>query len=154
MIKSFEPIKYNKAFDHILTDFFKVCLPESCRTLDINGRHSYYKDIAKHFKTLRCMFDGENIIGTVAVSEFNYTSCELKSLLPERYHSMGYGKGLLLKAIDYAKEHGYEKMYLDSLPTSKKAITLYRKTGFSDTEKYNSSEHSDIFMVLDLKDKF
>lgn len=95
------------------------------------------------------------MIGTSAVTELDNTSCELKSLyLLERYHGMGHGKCLLRKAIDYAKEFGYEKMYLDSLSTSKKAIALYRRTGFADTEKYNSSERSDVFMVLDLKDKF
>lgn len=44
-------------------------------------------------------------------------------------------------------------MYLDSLSTSKRAIAMYRRTGFADTEKYNSNERSDVFMVLNLKDK-
>lgn len=57
----------------------------------------------------------------------------------------------VLQAIAYAKEYGYEKMYLDSLSTSKKAIALYRKTGFVDTERYNKNKHSDVFMVLYLK---
>lgn len=78
------------------------------------------------------MFDGEKMIGTVSATKLDKMSCELKSLyLLERYHGMGYGKSLL-----------------------QKAIALYRRTGFADTEKYNSSERSDIFMVLDLKDKF
>lgn len=152
MVKPFEPIEYSKMLEPLLTSFLEQCLPESGRALDINGRHSYYKDIAANFKAFWCMFDGEKMIGTVAVTELDKTSCELKSLyLLERYHGMGYGKSLLQKAIAYAKEFGYEKMYLDSLSTSKKAIALYRKTGFADTEKYNSSERSDIFMVLDLK---
>lgn len=64
---------------------------------------------------------------------------------------MGYGKRLLKAAIAYAKDYGYEKMYLDSLSTSKKAIALYRRAGFVDTERYNQNERSDVFMVLDLK---
>jgi len=153
VIKSFEPIEYSKAFEPLLISFLEECLPESGRALDINGRHSYYKDTAGNFKTFWCMFDGENIIGTVAVTELNSASCELKSLyLLERYHGMGYGKSLLHKAIAYAKEYGYRKMYLDSLSTSKKAISLYRRTGFADTERYNLNERSDVFMVLDLID--
>lgn len=150
--KSFEPTEYNKTFESLLIAFLEKCLPESGRALDINGRHSYYLDIQNHFKKFWCMFDGENIIGVVAISELNVTACELKSLyLLECYHGMGYGKCLLNKAIVYAKECGYNKMYLDSLSTSKKAIALYRRTGFVDTEKYNSSVRSDVFMVLDLK---
>ena len=41
-------------------------------------------------------------------------------------------------------------MYLDSLSTSTKAIALYQKAGFVNTEKYNQNERSDVFMVLNL----
>ena len=149
MEKSFEPVKYNKLYKPLLMDFLEQCLPESGRTLDINGRHSSYNDIENCFKAFWCMFDQENVIGVVAVKELDETNCELKSLyLLERFHGMGYGKCLLQKAIAYAKECGYEMMYLDTLSTSKKAIALYRKAGFVDTEKYNQNERADVFMVL------
>ena len=100
------------------------------------------------------MFDQEKVIGTVAVKELDDKSCELKSLyLLEKHHGKGYGKCLLEEAITYAKEFGYEKMCLDSLSTSKKAISLYCKAGFADTERYNQNEYSDVFMVLDLMNK-
>lgn len=103
-MKSFEPIEYNKTFEHLLTDFLEQRLPESSRTLDINGRHSCYKDTEKHFKTFLCMFDGENIIGTAAVTKLNGKSCDLKSLyLPDWYHGTWYGKCLLREAIACAK---------------------------------------------------
>lgn len=146
-------IEYNKIYEPLLIDFLEQCLPESGRALDINGRHSFYKDIENCFKAFWCMFDQRKVIGAVAVKELDDTCCELKSLyLLERYHGMGYGKCLLQKAIAYAKESGYGKMYLDSLSTSKKAIALYRKSGFVDTERYNQNERSDVFMVLDLID--
>ena len=57
---------------------------------------------------------------------------------------------MLEGAIEYAGSAGYERMYLDSLSTSERAVALYRRTGFVDTERYNDSERSDVFMVLDL----
>lgn len=154
MEKPFEPIKYNSKFESHLIDFLERCLPESGRSLDINGRHSCYKDIENSFKDFWCMFDNVNIIGTVAIKELDNKSCELKSLyLLERYHGMGYGKCLLQKAIAYANEYSYEKIYLDSLSTSKKAIALYHKIGFVDTERYNKNKHSDVFMVLHFSEK-
>ncbi len=57
---------------------------------------------------------------------------------------------MLIYAINQAKKHGYKEMFLDSLSTSTKAIALYRKVGFNDTEKYNLSFYSDVFMVLGL----
>ena len=50
MEKSFEPVKYNKIYELLLVDFLEQCLPKSGRTLDINGRHSSYKDIENCFK--------------------------------------------------------------------------------------------------------
>ena len=149
--KSFEIIEYQKEYEPQLISFLERCLPESHRCLDINGRHSYYLNIAEHFVGFWCMFDGSNIIGTVAVSELESKCCELKSLyLLEQYQGMGYGKEMLIYAINQAKKYGYTKMFLDSLSTSTKAIALYRIVGFNDTEKYNSSVYSDVFMVLDL----
>lgn len=152
MEKSFEPIKYCNEFQSLLIEFLEMCLPESNRALDIDGRHAFYKDIENNFKGFWCIFDSGKIIGAVAVHELNSKDCELKSLyLLEKYHGRGYGKTLLCKAISFAKEYGYEKMYLDSLSDSQKAVALYRKIGFVDTEKYNDSVRSDVFMVLNLK---
>lgn len=152
MKNSFEPITYKKVYEPLLLTFLEKCLPESGRALDISGRHSFYMDIDNSFKNFWCMFDHDKIIGAVAIKELSDKSCELKSLyLLEQYHGRGYGKCLLQKAIVRAKEYGYENMYLDSLSTSKKAIALYRKSGFVDTERYNQNERSDVFMVLDLK---
>ena len=151
-MQSFEPIEYKKEFEPFLIEFLEQCLPESERALDLQTRHRFYLDIEHNFKTFRCMFDDDKIIGAVGVKDLGNTSCELKSLyLLEKYHGMGYGKRLLGMAIDYAKDAGYEKMYLDSLSTSTKAIRLYRRFGFTDTERYNENERSDVFMLLDLK---
>ncbi len=151
LTKSFEPIEYHKEYEPLLISFLENCLPESHRCLDINGRHSYYLSIEEHFKGFWCMFDGNRIIGTVAIAELDSISCELKSLyLSEKYHGMGYGKKLLMHAVNKAKNYEYQKMYLDSLSTSTKAVALYRRVGFIDTEKYNSSVYSDVFMILEL----
>lgn len=151
MDKSFEPIAYNRAYEPRLLEFLERCLPESGRALDIDGRHSFYRDIEGCFEAFWCMFDGEEVIGAVAVKRLDSVRCELKSLyLLQKYHGRGYGRKLLEGAIEYAGSAGYERMYLDSLSTSERAVALYRRTGFVDTERYNDSERSDVFMVLDL----
>lgn len=150
-IRSFKPVAYREEYQPLLIAFLETCLPESQRTLDIHGRHRYYLHIAEHFAGFWCLFDGDQIIGTVAISELSSENCELKSLyLSEQYQGRGYGKMLLSHAIRAAKAHGYQKMYLDSLSTSTKAIALYRKAGFRDTEQYNTNLYADVFMVLEL----
>ena len=142
--------EYELSREPQLFAFLEKCLPESGRALDLDGRHSYYKDIPGHFDVFLCMVDGETIIGTVAVRRMNDKDCELKSLyLLEKYHGMGLGRKLLETAVRYAADSGYERMYLDSLSTSKRALKLYRMAGFRD--KYNGSIFSDVFMVLELR---
>ena len=146
-----EIVPYEDKFYQQLIEFLEKCLPQSGRALDIDGRHSFYKDIQHNFKGFYCMLNGEKIIGAVAVRHLDDKACELKSLyLLQEYHGRGYGGKLLNTAVSLAKKLGYEKMYLDSLSTSTRAIKLYKKSGFVDTEKYNDSTRSDVFMVLDL----
>lgn len=152
MEKMFFIKKYEKMYEYPLIDFLQQCLPESNRKLDLDGRHRFYQDIENYFEAFWCMFYDEKIIGTVAVKTLENNMCELKSLyLFERYHGRGLGRRLLTQAIDFARGNRYEKMYLDSLSSSEKALGLYRKVGFIETERYNQNEFADIFMVLDLK---
>lgn len=51
-------------------------------------------------------------------------------------------------AIRKAQEMGYREMYLDTLSTSTKVIRLYEEMGFAVTERYNTNEVADLFMVL------
>lgn len=146
-----EIVPYEDKFYPQLIEFLEKCLPQSGRALDIDGRHSFYKDIQHNFKGFYCMLHGKKIIGAVAVHHLNEKDCELKSLyLLQKYHGRGYGRKLLNTAVFLSKKLGYAKMYLDSLSTSTRAIALYKKSGFVDTEKYNDSIRSDVFMVLNL----
>ena len=152
MDRNFIITEYDKTLESRLFAFLEKCMPESGRSLDLNGRHSFYKDIHGHFDVFLCMTDGETVIGTVAVRRMNDKDCELKSLyLLEKYHGRGLGRKLLETAVKASKDSGYERMYLDSLSTSKRALKLYRTAGFKDTEKYNDSIFSDVFMVLELR---
>ena len=149
---SFIPVIYEKQYETSLFAFLEICLPESGRALDLSGRHAFYLDIPRHFRVFWCMFDGDAIVGTVGIRDANAGACELKSLyLLEKYHGKGYGRRMLETALDFAKKAGYRRIYLDSLSTSTRAIRLYRRAGFTDTERYNDAERSDVFMVKELQ---
>ena len=57
---------------------------------------------------------------------------------------------LASSAIDFAKENGFEKIYLDSMKGYDKAIRLYRSLGFMECERYNDNDKADVFMVKEL----
>lgn len=143
--------KYNKQYYKYLIEFLKKCLPQSGRILDLNGRHKMYCDIDTFFEYFWCLFDENNMIGTVALKKLNNEHCELKSLyVLEQYHKKGLGYRLLKTAILKAQQEGYKELYLDTLSSSTKAISLYEKMGFVQTERYNLNYTADIFMVLQL----
>ena len=62
---------------------------------------------------------------------------ELKRMyVNKNYRGQGLGKRLLIKSIEVGKELGYKKMRLDTLPTMKAAIGLYKKMGFYEIPAY------------------
>ncbi|MCR5121852.1 MAG: GNAT family N-acetyltransferase [Ruminococcus sp.] len=149
---TFELTEYRSEHLPELLLFLEKCLPESGRTLDTSGRHAYYLDIPAHFSGFWCLFADGKLIGTVAVAKLDDNNCELKSLyLYESFQGRGFGRSLLERAVSFASESGYEHMYLDTFSTSERAVKLYRRAGFRDTQKYRSSLRSDVFMILDLK---
>lgn len=59
-------------------------------------------------------------------------TCELVKLyLDAGARGTGLGKQLLLKAMEWAKENGYDQVYLESMPELAKAVSIYENVGFS-----------------------
>jgi len=94
--------------------------------------------------------EGE-VVGGAGISQLENTTdniCELQKMyfLP---HARGKGLGakMIRRCLEIAKELGYEKCYLETLPYMKSAVKLYEKTGFKvldkplgDTGHYSCSE--------------
>ena len=90
--------------------------------------------------------------GCVGIRPFSEGVCEMKRLYvsPEaRGH--GVGRALALAAIGAAKEIGYKRLMLDTLPNMRMAVKLYRELGFTETPAYYPSPvEGTIFLSLDL----
>ena len=143
--------KFDKDYNDKLILFLQECFPQSGRKLELDGRHRMYSNIDAFFENFWCLFDENDIIGTVALKKLDEEKCELKSLyLLQKYQGKGLGFRLLKTAILKAQKKGYKEMYLDTLSTSKKAISLYKQIGFTITKRYKSNNIADVFMVLKL----
>ena len=76
-------------------------------------------------------------VGCFGIRKLDSSICELKrTYLKKEFRGLGIGNLLLRKAIEVARELGYQKMRLDTLPTMDSAIKLYEKTGFYKIEPY------------------
>lgn len=59
-------------------------------------------------------------------------TCELVKLyLAPGSRGTGLGKALMLKAMAWAKEAGYEQVYLETMPELSNAVTMYEKLGYN-----------------------
>lgn len=81
-------------------------------------------------------------------------TCELvKMYVSSDARGKGLGKILLRRCIDEAKNNGFEKMYIETMPELTNAIAMYKKYGFDFIpSSLGNSGHSgcDLFMMKDL----
>ena len=96
--------------------------------------------------------DDEHVIGSVALRPFEHDICEMKRLYvrPEG-RGQQLGRRLAQAVVHAAKEAGYRKMRLDTLPTMQAAQRLYTSLGFRPISAYvfNPVEGTQ-FLELDL----
>lgn len=83
--------------------------------------------------------DNGKIIGGAGVSQldkFDGNVCELQKMyfLPEA-RGVGLGTKMMMTCLDHAKQFGFEKCYLETMPYMDDARKLYKKVGFKMLEK-------------------
>jgi ribosomal protein S18 acetylase RimI-like enzyme len=68
------------------------------------------------------------------------------------FQGLGIGRMLVERVIEEARDAGYRRMRLDTLPTMISARALYRRMGFHEIAPYRSNPVEGVaFLELDLK---
>ncbi|MDQ3042616.1 MAG: GNAT family N-acetyltransferase [Acidobacteriota bacterium] len=94
-------------------------------------------------------FDGEKIAGCIAFRRIDDEICEMKRLyLREESRGAGLGKRLIERLTKEAKEIGYRKMQLDTLPEKMpRAVALYKEFGFQPIAAYYDNPHRETLFM-------
>ena len=96
----------------------------------------------------------DELAGCVALRQLSERTCEMKRLfVRDTFRGKGIGRLLIEMIIRNAKEIGYERMLLDTLPPRMNdAIALYRSIGFKEIAPYyDNPVEGAIFMELSLR---
>ena len=92
--------------------------------------------------------------GIAPLANFEGAICELQKMyfLPE-VRGKGVGAQMMTTCLEFAKEQGFQKCYIETLPYMKQAQKLYLRSGFEslegplgDTGHYNCS----VWLIKDL----
>ena len=90
--------------------------------------------------------------GCVGIRPLSEGVCELKHLyVAPAQRGLGIGRDLAVAAIKAARQIGYHKVLLDTVPNMRIAVKLYRELGFQEAPAYyHTSVEGTQFLALDL----
>ncbi len=91
----------------------------------------------------------DEVVGCIALRELADPprSGEVKRMYVQPAHRQhGIAKALLEALESFAKNAGYERLYLDSAPGMDTAINFYKRHGYVPCDRYNDNPQANIFL--------
>jgi GNAT superfamily N-acetyltransferase len=92
-----------------------------------------------------------HLAGCCGIFALDDTTCELRKMyLLKEARRQGIGGRLLLRALAFARHHGYRRVELETASVLKEAIALYAGAGFVPIKREHLAPRCDQAFALDL----
>lgn len=114
---------------------WQIPLEEIACLYEQNGELRDLADIQGYYLDHRGLFlvamDGESVIGTEGVSDWEGETCEIKRLwLLEPYQGKGIGYQITQQLLAHARVQDFRSVRLTTSPQQTRAIRFYEQIGF------------------------
>ncbi|EHO52866.1 GNAT family N-acetyltransferase [Lentilactobacillus kisonensis] len=154
-IKSKDDASLARIIKHLLKSFGLNIPGTAYFDPELNQLSAYYaeSDKRQYFVAIN---DQGNVLGGVGIAEYDTEAgvAELQKLyLDQKAQGQHLSYKLLDTAVEFAKQAGYQKLYLETYHSLTTAIHLYQRYGFTDLgHPLNVAQHStmDRFFIMNL----
>jgi putative acetyltransferase len=108
---------------------------------DKNGTDKDIADIEAHYLNRGGVFEiiedeNGNLLGTIGLYPLDAETVELRKMyFARKLRGRGFGKMMLERMIQKARELGFKKIYLETARVLREAVHLYEKYGFEPTDE-------------------
>jgi len=122
-------------------DALRALFAEYARSVDepccFAGFERELAELPRGYLVLFLSYEEAVPAGCVALREVDRGTAEMKRLyVRAAFRGLGIGRALAEAAIGAARDAGYKRIVLDTLPKMREAHALYRNLGFGETAPY------------------
>lgn len=138
-------------------DTARALILEYAQSLGVDLSFQHFDDelaqLADFYEAIFVAREGDEAAGCIALRRIDDDVCEMKRLyVRPTFRGRDLGRRLAEHLIGVARDRGYARMRLDTLPFMNTAVALYRSLGFVEIDAYRFNPiEGTRFMELDLR---
>ena len=148
---AYDPEKHREQFFELNVAYFnylnQLNLHNSGHKL-LENPHEYLESVFQTFSSIKppegiilLIMDADNAVGMGTLRRLEYRVGEVKRMfIQPDFQGKGYGKLMMVRLMDKARELGYHTIRLDTGRMLEAAVHVYKSVGFREIAKYPGTE--------------